>query len=183
MTKAKTTLLLATLLLLSFLAVYIVPRPVYAQSCTTFPDCWSYRKKITIQNNVAQDLTDYQINITVHYGSGTDSNYDIYLNSHSQTDFDDIRFALPDETLLSYWRKEYVDSDYAVFWVKIPNIPASETVDIYIYYGNPDAAYAGDGGEVFLFFDDFNRPDSATVGNDWSEYCLLYTSPSPRDRG
>ena len=166
MTKTKTTLLLVTLLLFSFLVVYIVPRPVYAQSCTTFPDCWGYRKKITIQNNVDQDLTDYQINITVHYGSGTDSNYDIYLNSHSQTDFDDIRFALSDGTLLSYWREEYTDSDYAIFWFKVPSISASGAVEIYVYYDNPDATYDGDPEQVFDFYDDFE--DGVIDSSKWS---------------
>ncbi|RLC63695.1 MAG: hypothetical protein DRI48_08245, partial [Chloroflexi bacterium] len=154
------TILLITLLLLSTLAVYATssPKPIASgQVCTTFPDCWNYRKKITIKNNVDKDLTDYQINITVHYGSGTDTNYDIYLNSHSQTDFDDIRFALPNGTLLSYWNETLYPGDNATFWVKVPNIPALGTTDIYIYYGNPDAGYAGSGDDTFLFFDDFSE--------------------------
>ena len=30
-----------------------------------------------------------------------------------------------------------------------------------------------------IFF--FNRADQPWNGNEWYEYCLLYTSPSPRD--
>jgi len=117
---------------------------------------WSYRKKITIQENAGQDLTDYQIKITVHYGFGTDSDGDIYLGGKCRSDFGDIRFTAGDgKTLLSYWMEEKVDGDYAIFWVKVPSIPANGTSDIYIYYGNSGATYAGSGDDTFLFFDDF----------------------------
>jgi len=117
---------------------------------------WQYRKKITIQENAGQSLTNYQIRLTIHYGSGIDGGSDIYLDSKCKTDFGDIRFTKDDgETLLDYWMEEKVDSDYAVFWVKVPSIPANGTTDIYIYYGKSDAAYAGSGYDVFEFFDDF----------------------------
>ena len=116
---------------------------------------WSYRKKITIQENAGQDLTDYQIKIVVHYGFGTDSDGDIYLGGKCKSDFGDVRFTKDDgKTLLSYWMEEKVDEDYAIFWVKIPSIPANGTTDIYIYYGNPDAVYDGDPKQVFFIYED-----------------------------
>jgi len=127
---------------------------------------WQYRKKITVQENAGQDLTDYQIKITVHYGSGTDSGSDIYLNEKCKTDFGDIRFTDSNDNLLSYWMEEKVDSDYAIFWVKVPSIPANGTTDIYIYYGNPDAIYNGDGEQVFDFYDDFE--DGVLDTNKWN---------------
>jgi len=102
---------------------------------------WRYRKSHTINGSTAGAQTDYQIKITIHYGSGTDSGEDVYLNEHCRTDFGDVRFTSDDEiTEIPYWMEEKVDGDYAVFWVKVPSIPASpNTTTIYIYYGNPSA--------------------------------------------
>jgi len=121
---------------------------------------WSYRKKITIQNNDADTILDV-VNMTIHYGSGADSNFDIYLNSKCKTDFGDLRFTDSNGNLLNYWMEKKTDSDYAVFWVKV-DIAASGSKDIYIYYGNPDAIYSGDGDAVFQFFDDFEGTDLDT---------------------
>jgi len=117
---------------------------------------WQYRKKHEINGSPAGPVTDYQIRVKVHYGSGADGGEDVYLNGKCRSDFGDVRFTADDgETLLSYWMEEKVDSDYAVFWVKVPSIPASPDVaSIYIYYGNPSAIYDGDPKQVFDFYDD-----------------------------
>jgi len=80
------------------------------------------------------------------------------LNGKCRADFGDIRFADSDGvTELSYWMEEKVDSDYAVFWVKVPSIPASpDTATIYIYYGNSSATTTSDGDSTFLLWDDFS---------------------------
>jgi len=118
---------------------------------------WQYRKSHTIIGSTAGAVTDYQVKITVHYGPGTDSGADVYLDGKCQPDFDDIRFTASDgETLLSYWIEEKVDGSYAVVWVKIPSIPASPgNTTIYLYYGNPTATSESDGDSTFIFFDDF----------------------------
>jgi len=97
---------------------------------------------------------NYQIYIKAHYGSGTDSGADIYLNSHCRTDFGDVGFTTSDgTTLLDYWMESKVDSDNAVFWVEVAEIPASCT--IYVYYGKSDATTTSNGDNTFNFFDDF----------------------------
>jgi len=118
---------------------------------------WQYRKSHEINGSSAGAQTDYQVGIRVHYGSGTDSGGDVYLNGKCRDDFGDIRFADSDgETLLAYWMEEKVDGDYAVFWVKVPSIPADpDKATIYIYYGKSDAVYDGDGAATFVRFDDF----------------------------
>jgi len=118
---------------------------------------WSYRKSHVIEGSTAGPVTDYQIRIVVHYGSGTDSGEHVYLNGKCRTDFGDIRFTADDgSTLLDYWMEEYVDSDYAIFWVKVPSIPASpDTVTIYIYYGKSDATTTSDITKTFIFGHDF----------------------------
>jgi len=131
---------------------------------------WPYRKSHEIQGSTAGAQTDYQVRVVVHYGAGADSGEDVYLNGKCRTDFGDIRFTDSDETTeLDYWMEEYVDSDYAVFWVKIPSIPASpDTATIYIYYGKADATTTSNGFNTFPdLFDDFD--DNSFDTSRWDE--------------
>jgi len=123
---------------------------------------WRYRKKHEIVGSTVGAQTNYQIRIRVHYGSGTDYDEDVYLNGHCRTDFGDIRFTSDDGvTELSYWMQEKADEDYAIFWVKVPSIPASpNTATIYIYYGNPSATTTSNGQDTFLQFDSFDTLDT-----------------------
>jgi len=130
---------------------------------------WQYRKSHEIEGSTAGAQTDYQIKITVHYGSGADSGEDVYLNGKCRTDFGDIRFTDSDGvTELSYWMEEKVDGDHAVFWVKVPSIPASpDTTTIYIYYGKSDATTTSNGENTFIFFDHFEGTSLDT--NKWTD--------------
>ena len=75
----------------------------------------------------------------------------VYLNEHARMDFADLRFTVADGvTPLSYWIEEKADGDYAVIWVKIPQIPASGETTIYIYYGNSGATSESNVDETFL---------------------------------
>jgi hypothetical protein len=115
---------------------------------------WQYQKSHII-NSAAGAGTNYQVKITVNYGSGTDNAGNVYLNSHSKVDFGDIRFTDGDGvTLLSYWMESEVNQNYAVFWVKIPDDLSSNQAPIYIYYGNPTATTASNGPGTFLMFKD-----------------------------
>jgi len=117
---------------------------------------FSYRKNHTVTGSVDGVQTDYPIHLDLFYGSGSDSGNDIYLNSHTQTDFDDVRFY-NGVTELDYWIQSYVASTSAQFWVELDSIPASpNTVDIVLYYGNVTCNDAANGFETFQFFDNFN---------------------------
>lgn len=101
--------------------------------------------------------TNYQMRITVHYGSGTDSGEDVYTNNHCKTDFGDIRFTADDGiTLLDYWMESKTDGDNAVFWVRIPDDLSSIDRTIYVYYCNAGASTTSNGLNTFLFFDHFD---------------------------
>jgi hypothetical protein len=116
---------------------------------------WQYRKSHVV-NAASGAGTNYQVKIIAHYGSGTDSGADVYLNSHCRTDFGDVRFTDDDgETLLDYWMESKVDSDYAIFWVEVADDLSSANATIYIYYGKSDASTTSNGANTFLFFDDF----------------------------
>jgi hypothetical protein len=117
---------------------------------------FGFYKTHTLAGSADGALTDFQMSVTVHYGAGTDSGSDVYLDGKCQTDFDDVRFTDADGADIDYWRESVVDSDNAVFWFEAPNIPASpDTVDVRIYYGNATAADAGDIRATFLMGDDF----------------------------
>lgn len=115
---------------------------------------WSSRNLVLIDNsNNSDSLYDFQVKVDVPYFP------------EMQPDFDDIRFTTDDGiTIIPYWVEEYSDSNYAIAWVKVPEIKAMDTTIIYLYYGNPDAESESDGEAVFDFFDDFNDQDIS----DWT---------------
>ncbi|MDF1539462.1 MAG: DUF2341 domain-containing protein [Candidatus Thorarchaeota archaeon] len=128
-------------------------------------DDWGYRKLHTIQGSSGAG-TNYQVRITAHYGSGTDSGEHVYLNSHSQTDFDDLRFTdASGSVLLDYWMESYSASSLAVFWVEVKD-SLDTSSDVYIYYGNPGVGTASNGAATFIQFDDFN---DNSVSGSWSQ--------------
>jgi len=117
---------------------------------------WGYRKSHVVVH-AAGAGTLYQVKLTVHYGAGSDSGGDVYLNSHSRTDFGDVRFTGSDKaTLLDYWIESKVDGDYATFWVEVAQDLSTVDRTIYIYYGKSDASTTSSMGNTFpTFFDDF----------------------------
>ncbi|MGQ9506524.1 MAG: DUF2341 domain-containing protein [Candidatus Bathycorpusculaceae bacterium] len=127
---------------------------------------WQYRKSHVI-NSANGAGTNYQVRIKAHYGSGTDSGADVYLNSHCRGDFGDVRFTDDDgETLLDYWMEEKVDSDYAIFWVEVADDLSTANQTIYIYYGKSDATTVSNGDNTFIFFDNF--PGTSLDTNKWN---------------
>ena len=131
---------------------------------------WSYRKSHVIAPATGAG-TLYQKQITVHYGSGTDGDDDVYCDNHCKTDFGDIRFTDDDgSTLLDYWMESKVDSDYAIFWVEVADSLESSAQTIYVYYGKADATTTSNGANTFPFFDDFSGDLSkwTVLSGSWS---------------
>jgi len=120
---------------------------------------FDYRRNITITESSGNDLTDYQVKISVP------------CYPHMQSDFSDLRFTDSDKTSpLSYWIESYTPSTSAIVWVKIPSLPASSSKDIYMYYGNTTPVSSeSDGTKTFLFFDDFEN-----LGNWNNPYPAYY---------
>jgi hypothetical protein len=161
MKKLLAVVLVSILLFSCFLVVNV--SNVEAQGWLTG---WNYRKSHVI-NPASGAGTNYQVRIVAHYGSGTDSGMDVYLNGHCRTDFGDVRFTKSDGvTLLNYWMESKVDSDNAVFWVQIADDLSTNPVTIYIYYGKSDATTTSNGDATFLFFDDF--PGTSLDTTKWT---------------
>lgn len=118
---------------------------------------WLMRKLNPIGGTTAGMQFNYQMKITVHKGSGTDSATDVYCNGHCRDDFGDIRWTRGGGlNLLDYWIESVVSGDKAVFWVEVPFVPKSPgTVDARMYYDKSDAASLSNGDATFIFFDDF----------------------------
>jgi len=115
---------------------------------------WSYRKSHDITGSSGAGA-NYQIKILVHYGSGSDSGEDVYLNDKCETDFGDVRFTDNDgNTELDYWIETKVDSDVATIWVEVTD-DLDDNQTIYIYYGKSAETTTSDGDNTFLFFDHF----------------------------
>jgi hypothetical protein len=118
---------------------------------------WGMRKLLTITGSTSGAQTDYQMKLTVHKATGTDSSTDIYLGTNVKDDFSDLRFTYNDgSTNLSYWIESYTSGSVATVWIKIPSIPTSPcTMTIYTYYSRYDASSLSNGNDTFTFFDDF----------------------------
>lgn len=124
---------------------------------------WNFRKSHII-NSAAGAGTNYQVRISVRYGSGTDGGETVYLNGKCRTDFGDVRFTGDDGiTLLNYWMEEKVDGNYAVFWVKIADDLSANPATVYIYYGNPYAATTSNAKNTMFIHEDMETAPSGTL--------------------
>jgi len=134
---------------------------------------WDYKKKGRIEyGGCCGALSNYQMKLTLHYGSGTDNGSDVYLDGHSKVDFGDVRVARADGvTSLDYWVEECYPGDKAYIWVEFDTIPVGGT-EFYIYYGNPGAISNSNGGNTFPFFEDFDSSTFTKWGYGDGSYTL-----------
>ncbi len=91
----------------------------------------SHFREIVVTNVMSTELTDHQ------------AMYELSYTEHMQADFSDVRFYAEDrETELSHYLMEKVDSDIAVYYIKVPSLPAESSVVIYVYYGDDSLSSA-----------------------------------------
>ncbi|MBK8150618.1 MAG: DUF2341 domain-containing protein [Acidobacteria bacterium] len=119
-----------------------------------FDPAWASRRPITV-SNTGSALTDYQVLITL------DGAFDF---SRANIDGSDVRAVSDSGAALPFWIESWnAAGNLARIWVKIPSIPNGNTT-IYLYYGNPAASSASNGGNTFDFFDD----DWASLSARWT---------------
>lgn len=109
---------------------------------------YSYRRPLSIQNNAAQDLTAYQIKISLDTAS-------LIAQGKLQGDCDDIRFADSLNANIPYWIESGCNTNSSIIWIKT-DLSASGSKAVYVYYGNASVGSGQDGSSVFDFFDDFS---------------------------
>ena len=92
---------------------------------------WQYKINSTLDDVPGGG---YVYNLTVHSGSGTNTQTDVFLGGNCQPDFDDIRFVLDDTTELDYFIEDNTTDPMKV-WIEIPSNGI-----VYLYYDNPDVS-------------------------------------------
>lgn len=102
-------------------------------SAPWWDDNYKCRRTVDIDNASTEILTDYQVRMQVDFIPGA-----------MDPDFNDLRFTDSVSNPLSFWVESYVTGVSAIVWVKVPSMPASDTVTIYMYYNNSAAASASD---------------------------------------
>jgi hypothetical protein len=91
---------------------------------------WRFRRRVTIANNAASDLADYQVRVSIPFQAGK-----------MNIDYSDLRFVDAGMAEIPYWI-EAADAACAIVWVRVPAIPAGGTTEIAVYYGNASAVTA-----------------------------------------
>ena len=140
---------------------------------------WNFSRDITITNNLNQDLSDYQIKITLNTA-------ELINKGRMRSDCGDIRFTDSNGNLLNYWvRPDTCNSQNTEIWVKVPSIPALGTVKITMWYGNPSATSLSNGEAVFEWFDDASTDKSSNytwvdIWNTGRSATLTYDSNNKR---
>ena len=111
----------------------------------------SFSSETLIGENIAGTY-----DLILRYGAEIDNN--MFTTNKCKDDFSDIRFTDDDgNTLLSYWRRNYISGRYADFWVKVTDDLSTENVDIYVYYENDEATITSDFDNTFIFGDPFDN--------------------------
>jgi hypothetical protein len=143
---------LVSTIVLAILFILSVSSIAYATS----PSGYTYVKTHTIIGSSDGALDHYQVMLIVHSGAGVDDGRDVYLNGHSLSWPDDIRFTGINDNVLNYWI-ESSDANSATVWVNVDSIPAfPDTTTIKLYYGKANDPGASSGDSTFLLFDDFS---------------------------
>ena len=128
---------------------------------------WGWRKPITINNTQnSNTLTDYQVLVTLDTKS-------LISAGKMRSDCGDIRFTDENNNLLNYWIESGCNTTSTKIWVKVPNIPASSSTTIYVYYGNSSATSLSNGDATFPLFDDFKGSSFNTSKWTTTTYWLL----------
>jgi len=113
---------------------------------------------IKIVEQSGKDLTDYQIRIEImdeeFFSKCTDPRYVEFYDEDKQT-------------LLSHYTELFDTANkIAIFWVKVPSIPANGTKMIYLNINISRMEDLSDGEATFDFFDDFEGSELDT--NKWT---------------
>ncbi len=114
------------------------------------PYDWVTQVPISIANPGAA-LADYQVKIVLDAG-----NFDF---GFAEPDGADLRFTDIDGSVFyPYWIETWdAPGQHAVVWVRVPALPADDTVTLAMLVGNPGVAAASDGAATFLFYSGFEE--------------------------
>jgi len=112
---------------------------------------------IQIKEQSGKDLTDYQVKVEI-----TDPEFFQKCTDQKYVEFYDEG----QQTLLNHWTELFdISNNMAIFWVKVPSIPANSTKTIYLNINTERTEDLSNGEATFDFFDDFEGSELDT--NKW----------------
>ncbi len=118
-----------------------------------------YRFNVTIQNNLAQDLTDFQVPIYIDSSHVTNLTLLNTFFNTADSDGDNIpiiEITYSNCTPVNFWVEKWnTSTEEAIIWVNV-TIPASSQVTLEIYFDSSGTETLGDPNKVFEFYDDFS---------------------------
>lgn len=125
---------------------------------TDWLSSYLYRKKCSVLATAAGAQTNYQLKLLVGESSGA-AGEDADCENHCQDFPNDIRFTAADgQTKHDYWVESITGTtpnQLAIIWIEIASVPASGTIDFYMYYDKMADSGESDGNDTFILFDDF----------------------------
>jgi len=156
-------------------AVWLISKNPKKTEASWWDDGRMYRKAVEIDNSAGAAQTDFQVKITLDTAT-------LITDSKMQSDCDDIRITDVNGKALPVWvaasgNKGCNESDTAI-WTKVPSIP-TQSIALYIYYGNPSVVSTSNGESVFAFFDDFEDGNL----DKWDVLDDTYSCTSTSDTG
>jgi hypothetical protein len=93
---------------------------------------WAHRRQLTFDNSgISSNLTEFQVRVILN-----DSRIDY---GETQDNGEDLRFVDADGTELAYEIESWNKGGTSTVWVKVPQINATGTDFIWMYYGNQNA--------------------------------------------
>lgn len=124
------------------------------------PPGWLYQVPITIYEHSGTDLFDHQVPIVFNTMAEIAA-------GKMQLDGDDIRFG---ETCsgptIDYWVEGYMNTDTTKIWVKIPSLPANDSITIMMFFGKLGVSSLSD---INIFEGPFSGNDSIDNGTSLTQ--------------
>jgi len=123
------------------------------------PAGWTYAYPITVTENSGATLNGYQLRLTIDTAS-------MIAASALNADGSDLRFAtdLAGTSPLNYYLDSGINTASTVVWVKLGTLPASSSIGIFMFSGNPSATSAST-LNVFDYTDPLNNSATNQVNS------------------
>jgi hypothetical protein len=104
--------------------------------------CWYYTPVVVNNNGAA--LTNYPVLVTLNTQA-------LIAGGKLRSDAGDLRFetSLGSGVYYSHWIESGLNTSETRVWVKVPTVPATSAITIYLRHGNPGLTYANDPTTVF----------------------------------
>ena len=123
------------------------------------PAGWTYTTPITVTENSGATLTGYQLRLTIDTAS-------LIAAGRLNADGSDLLFGADaaGTTLLPYYLDSGINTATTVVWVKLGTLPASSSIGIFLFTGNPGATSAST-LSVFDYTDQLNNSATNQVNS------------------